>query len=238
MHELLNYEPNEKMLDALEANFSEESLIKADATFGLYLKSRKVDYDNVCTVLRMLISIEDISSMQSYSQLIQSGVQVNKEPENRFSIIPNKTRVNVKDVLKPNMDEIVLFPRGFRAVSGILALMPHGNEKICCGSLDHRHVAEVTSVTHKKVTFQFKKSEDNRKEYEHCHPQHFKTDIKYDVIFRAPRIPVRLMYHALEILNESDNLRRYLFPIVDTKQQETPVDTGVFSLLGLTIGNR
>ncbi|KAL7736022.1 hypothetical protein ACLKA6_003761 [Drosophila palustris] len=229
MEELSIYEPSQKMLDALEAGWSEKSLTKADATFGLYLKSRILNYDNVCTVLRMLISIEDISSMQPYSQLIQSDVIVRVEHLNTFSIMPNKTTINVKDVLTPNMDEIVLIPRGFRAISGVLALMPHISEQSRCGSLDHRHVAEITSVSHEKVTFQFKINEETL-EYEHCNPHFLKTNIRYDVIFRAPRIPIRLMHHALDVLQENSNLRRYLFPIVDLDKQPRPVSKKLSTL--------
>ncbi|KAM8711194.1 hypothetical protein ACLKA7_000345 [Drosophila subpalustris] len=229
MDELSIYEPSQKMLDALEAGWSEKSLTEADATFGLYLKSRILDYDNVCTVLGMLISIEDISSMQPYSQLIQSDVIVSVEHQDTFSIMTNKTTINVKDVLTPNMDEIVLIPRGFRAISGILALMPHISEQSHCGSSDHRHVAEITSVSHKKVTFQFKINEETGK-YEHCIPHFLKTNIRYDVIFRAPRIPIRLMHHALDVLQKNSNLRRYLFPIVDLDKQPTPVSNKLSTL--------
>jgi len=218
MDKLLNFEPNQKMLEALKADFSEESLTAADATFGLYLQSRKLDYDNVSTVLRMLLSIEDISSMHPYSQLIQYDVRINKESRNVYSITPKKTANSVKDVLTPNMDEIVLIPRGYLEEEGILAQMTHAKEKSPCGSPGHRRVADITYVTHAKVTFEFKESDEHKI---YCDMVDIYTT--YDVIFRAPRIPVRLMFNALRILENCSNLRRYLFPVPDPNKKQALV---------------
>ncbi|XP_064538083.1 putative helicase mov-10-B.1 [Drosophila montana] len=191
-----NYAPIEKMLRALELKFSDEILGENDATFASYLVSRQLSIENVCSVLTTLISIEDISRMLTFAELMQFDVSI-KETKNGNCSIPLPKK-NSQSILIPYVDEVLLLPSGTLQAS----LTPR--ERIVKLTSISGLAYIVSKATKECVVF--------RRRHSVISPENFKNH-KFDVIFRSPRIPFRLMYRALNLLSTSPETRRYLFPL-------------------------
>lgn len=189
------YEPNERMLRALELEFSDEILGKNDATFASYLLSRQLTTENACSVLKTLITIEDISRMLIFAELMQFDVSIKPTKNGNCSIpLPKK---NGQSILIPYVDEVLLLK------SGTLQASLKRRERIM--ELSRGGLAYIVSKATKEcVVF--------RSRYGNISPENFK-DQKFDVIFRSPRIPFRLMYRALNLLSTSPETLCYLFPL-------------------------
>ncbi|XP_060655088.1 putative helicase mov-10-B.2 [Drosophila nasuta] len=230
MRSLPHYVPNPLLLQAVELNFSNDSLSTVDETFGAYLKSRRLDYDNVCSVLSTLLSIEDMSTMQKYAQLMQTDVMVTKVGALCYSFMLNDTRLSPEDVLAPSVDEVVLIPMQSLLddplpENPVQAQLPHKREHLPLKHPFRRHVACVEKVTCQSLTFKFK----DKKAF----PGDEAMTERFCVIFRSRRIPFRFMHRAIQLLEKSPGVRRYLFPT--QKPQEVPY--GCSNLPNLSLFN-
>ncbi|KRF79606.1 putative helicase MOV-10 [Drosophila virilis] len=211
------YEPNERMLSALELKFSDEILGKNDAIFASYLQSRQLSTENACSVLNTLITIEDISRMLIFAELMQFDVSI-KPTKNGNCSIPLPKR-NSQSILIPYVDEVLLLK------SGTLPASLKRRERIV--ELSRGGLAYIVSKATKEcVVFQSR--------YGNISPENFK-DQKFDVIFRSPRIPFRLMYRALNLLSTSPDTLRYLFPLSNIPK--SPSQLNSFPLLNNNIAS-
>lgn len=202
MHSLSNYNPNKMGLEALEANFNDKSLIKAEPKIRPYLQARQLNYDNYCTVLHTLLSIDDICTIREYVDLTQFNIHVDKNKRKQYFIKFSETTMHNESLLTSHVDQIVLVRRVNEKESSL------ANPLILANLTQNGRVHTIVRVTRSSVIFN---SQENL------------LDQSFDVIFRAPRIPVRLMYNALEILKKSTDIRRYLFPIADPNKKLAPV---------------
>ncbi|KAH8395393.1 hypothetical protein KR222_009616, partial [Zaprionus bogoriensis] len=209
MRSLPYYEPKETLLQALEVNFSNNSLCTDDVSFGTYIRSQRLDYDNVCSVLSTLVSIEDLSTMQIYVQFMQSDTKIRRVSRLSFSFSLHETKVSPEEVLAPYVDDVVLIPKASLLAAPlesqrILALLPHKHEELPLKHPMRRYVASVEKVTRSTIQMKFKRN---------CFPGDSLMGKRFFVILRSRRTYFRYMYRAMQLLSESPKLRRYLFPI-------------------------
>ncbi|SPP73606.1 putative helicase mov-10-B.1 [Drosophila guanche] len=211
--DLPDYKPSEKMLHALANNFTDAELIDKDAIFEHYLSTEKLEFYNASSVMLKLLTIEDVSTMKLYSQLIEPNVVIHKTKGNMFkAALTSSASVNAEEVVSPGIDEVVLIPKRSLISSPlpkelILALIPHPHEILPLQNPTRRFVASVEQVSRTSVHFKFGH-------------RGIPDDIewlsqRYHVILRSTRIPIRCMYRALNKLTEMPGLRRYLFPFPD-----------------------
>ncbi|KAL7738019.1 hypothetical protein ACLKA6_006375 [Drosophila palustris] len=230
MRSLPHYEPKQPLLQALDLNFTNESLSIKDDPFGEYLQTQCLDYDNVCSVLSTLLSIEDVSTMQLYAQLTQPDVSVKKVSKFGYSFtLVGERQFNPEDVLVPYMDEVVLIPKASLLAAPmpehpIMALLPHKHECLPKKDPMRRFVAPIVQVTRQSIQLTFKSND---------FPGDQKLAQRFHVILRSRRTPFRYMYRAMQLLQESPQLRRYLFP---TKTSLT-VSPGASNLPNLALLN-
>ncbi|TDG51098.1 hypothetical protein AWZ03_002461 [Drosophila navojoa] len=198
MMSIRKYEPSPQMLRALELEFSDEILAEIDATFGSYLTTRKLNYDNASSVLKMLVTIEDISTTLLYAKIMQSDVPVRFTKTDRLSI-----KLKAKAIMfVPLVDEVVLLP------VGDLLPFPSPAERILKIINENRSLFEITNITKECIMFA-------PKWFSKVSPKEIGNK-NFDVIFRSPRIPARVMYLSLNRLTTDPHLRRYLFPLENT----------------------
>lgn len=197
------------MLRALELEFSDESLAKIDATFGSYLTNRELNYNNASSVFKMLVSIEDISTTLLYAKIMQFDVPVQLTKTERLSI---KLSLKANPIMfVPLVDEVVLLPAGTLSAS----LSPA--ERILKLINENVNGFEVTNIT--KECIMFARKLFSRK----LSPVEIRNNT-FDVIFRSPRIPARIMYLSLNRLTTDRHLRRYLFPLENTPKISNNLD--------------
>ncbi|EDW60247.1 putative helicase MOV-10 [Drosophila virilis] len=200
------YNPSAAMLRAYMVNFNDQSLRENDTCFGEYLETRQLSFDNICSVLKKLLTIEDLSRMEDYTQLMQSNVSVMRVDSVHYEINLSQTEINAEDVLKPDVGELVLVPNASLLEMPlpnplILAQMPHIHESLDPRDNKCRHVGSILKVDNSRVFFEYSKID-----LMNLHK-------KWTIIFRSPRIPFRLMYHALDLLMVCRTERNYLFAI-------------------------
>ncbi|XP_034106966.1 putative helicase MOV-10 [Drosophila albomicans] len=199
MEKLPMYGLSKNWLKALESNFSDKSLKDAAPIFNSYLQKQHLSYDNFCAILKALLHIDDVSTMQSYAELTQFNVNVGKNKLQKFFIKFSATTVNSASRLSSCYDEVVLVSRKGLEES------PLPRPLILALSMSGKHVSQITKVTPRR--FYFQSGIDL-------------LDEPFDVIFRSPRIPQRLMYHALEILENRPDIHRYIFAIPDSNSKK------------------
>ncbi|XP_044315485.1 putative helicase mov-10-B.2 isoform X2 [Drosophila rhopaloa] len=200
--------PTPEMMKALTTEFTDSDLT-TNAVFAEYLTTRRLEFYNVCTVMQILLSIEDISTMQLYAQLIQPDVAVQRVSKLRYKIALNTKGVNAEDVVAPNLDEVVLVPKSSLLSSPLpkqllLALLPHAHEGLQLKDPMRRHVASVEQVSRTTVHIRFSRGSTPGDEE--------LLSQRFCAIIRSRRTPFRYMYRALKLLQESPLIRRYLFP--------------------------
>ncbi|XP_017867878.1 PREDICTED: putative helicase MOV-10 [Drosophila arizonae] len=209
MCKLPYYEPSQNMLKAISADFNDESLAVDNKTFSSYLQTQQLDSENVCSVLSTLLNIEDISNMQLYAQLMQPKVYLRKIGKLCYSfVVCSKADINIEDVVVPNVDEAVLIPKASLeeappSKNDILSLLPHKHESLPSKNPKRRFVANVEQVTRTSIQLKFKRGTLNGD---------LSLTEPYFVILRSRRTAFRFMYRAMQLLQESPCLRRYLFP--------------------------
>ncbi|KAH8402128.1 hypothetical protein KR009_009972, partial [Drosophila setifemur] len=204
---LPDFPPSNEMLEALIFQFNDISLAR-NPCFAEYLTNRKLEFYNVCSVMRILLSIEDLSTMQSYATLMQSEVAVQKS-KRMFKIRLAPTKMNAEDVVSPNLDEVVLVPKSSLVASPlpkqlILALLPHSHELLPEKDPMRRFVGTVENVS--RTTIHIKFSRGSRPGDDYIFGQRFL------IIIRSRRLRFRYMYKALKLLQEMPLVRKYLYP--------------------------
>ncbi|XP_017124500.1 putative helicase MOV-10 [Drosophila elegans] len=210
MRNLPDSPPTKEMLEAMTTEFTDTDLTKNNAIFEEYLATRRLEFYNVCSVMQTLLSIEDLSTMQLYAQLIQPDVSVQRVSKLRYKIdLKNTTGVNAEDVVAPNLDEVVLVPKPSLLASPlpkplVLALLPHAHEVLEMKDPNRRHVASVEQVSRTTVHIRFSRGSNPGEEV--------LIGQRFCAIIRSRRTPFRYMYRALKVLQESPLIRRYLFP--------------------------
>ncbi|XP_022227562.2 putative helicase mov-10-B.1 [Drosophila obscura] len=208
--DLQYYEPSEKMLRALTNNFTDEELKDKDAIFEHYLNTEKLEFHNASSVMLTLLTIEDVTTMKLYSQLIEPNVAIQKAKRNVFkAALTSIASVNAEDVVSPGIDEVVLIPKCSLMASPlpkdlILALIPHPHEHLPRKDPNRRFVARVEQVSRTSVHFKFGRGQTPSNTVWQSQ--------RFHIILRSSRIPIRFMYRALNMLTEMPGLRRYLFP--------------------------
>ncbi|XP_064536155.1 putative helicase MOV-10 [Drosophila montana] len=212
MANLKFYKPSTAMLQAYMVNFNDQSLRENDTCFGEYLETRQLSFDNICSVLKKLLTIEDLSKMDDYTQLMQTNVSVTRVDGEHYEINLSHTEVYAKDVLKPDVDELVLVPNASLLEMPlpnplILAQMPHIHESLNPRDNKRRHVGSIVQVNNTSVIFEYSTIDL------------INLNKKWNIIFRSPRIPFRLMYHALDLLMVCRTERNYLFAIPNLANQ-------------------
>jgi len=226
MDDIDEYEPKDSMLQALKVNFNDESLIAAEKDIAAYLQTQQLNRDNVCMVLKLLLSIEDISTMQTFAKLMETDRIVEKiEIINKnkkdvsilYKVKVTQTKVNPEDVLTADIDELVLVPKASLLASPrpkhlILEQFKHEHENISSKEpwiLQRlRHVGLIKKVERSSITFTCNSSPDFR---------------KFKVIYRSNRIPFRLMYEAIDYLKGSSTIRNYLFPLLNERNKNLQI---------------
>ncbi|KRG07896.1 uncharacterized protein Dmoj_GI26816, partial [Drosophila mojavensis] len=155
------------MLLAFKAKFSEESLRANDASFGEYLDERKLNYDNIASVLRKLHTIEDIAHMNQYAQLLQRNVRVRKlqhppeqadESAEFYKLKFGQLPINPKDVITAHVDELILISEESLRASPLptplfLAQLPHVHERHGAGNQMCRYFGSIVRVNNTFVIF-------------------------------------------------------------------------------------
>nr|XP_016996751.2 putative helicase MOV-10 [Drosophila takahashii] len=209
MRNLPHYPPSSEMLEALITEFTDADLCDTNAVFAEYLLTKRLEFYNVCAVMQSLLTIEDLSTMQLYAQLIQQDVAVQRVSKLRYRIALSTTGVNAEDVVAINLDDVVLVPKSSLAASPlpkqlVLALLPHPHEALEMKDPMRRHVASVEQVSRTSVHIRFGRG--------NCPKEEELLGQRFCVIIRSRRTPMRYMYRALKLLQESPLLRRYLFP--------------------------
>lgn len=197
------------MLKAQISEFSDDTLTVNNQIFADYLENRTLEFYNVCSVMTTLLTIEDLSTMEQYTQLLCSDVSPIKVSKFIFEIKLPPTAVSPEDFIAPNLDDVVLVPKCSLAASPlpkqlVLALLPHIHENLDKKDPMRRHVASVEQVNRKSLQFRF--SRGNFPGDDNILGQLF------HVIIRSRRTPVRYMYRALKLLQDTPSVRRYLFP--------------------------
>lgn len=228
MDKVIDYHPpSAMMLLAHAANYTDGSLKAACNSFGPYLDSRQLNIDNVLEVLHTLLTIEDISEMHLYVDLMLYNVQVRAMDIFKIDLFINlpKHQMNkYKQLLSPNIDEIVLLPTSTMMERKILTLMPHKDEQQRsdgdyrqikrCLQTNFRAAARFKKLTQNGIVFNFRNSDG-----EPCRcPLDLERIQKFNVIFRSPRIPFIRMFNALKILKASPETVRYIFPDSHSKK--------------------
>ncbi|KAH8291442.1 hypothetical protein KR054_011805, partial [Drosophila jambulina] len=209
MHQLPHFPPSTEMLEALASDFTDSDLTSKNEIFAKYLRTRRLEFYNVCSVMRTLLTIEDLSTMQQYAQLTQEDVVVHRVSKYRYKVALSNTTVNAEDVVAPNLDDVVLVPKLSLAASPlpkqpILALQPHAHESLPLKDPMRRHVGSVEQVARTCVHFRFCR--------ENFPGDEFLLGQRFHVILRSRRTPFRYMYRALNLLQEMPAVRRYLYP--------------------------
>ncbi|XP_039484081.1 putative helicase mov-10-B.2 [Drosophila santomea] len=209
MRSLPIYPPSKEMLQALATEFADTDLIANNIMFEDFLHTKRLEFYNVCSVMQTLLTIEDLSSMELYAQLIQADVSVQRVSKLRYKIALKGTRVNAEDFVAPNLDEVVLVPMSSRLGSPlpkqlVLALLPHPHENLSPTDPLHRPVASVEQVSRTTVHVRFSRG--------NCPNEAVFAGQRFYAIIRSKRTPMRYMYRALMLLQESPLVRRYLFP--------------------------
>jgi len=209
MRNLPHYPPSAEMLDALTTDFTDKDLTATNAVFAEYLATKRLEFYNVCSVMQTLLTIEDLSTMQLYAQLIQKDVAVQRVSKLRYKIALSTTGVNPEDVVAINLDEVVLVPKSSLAVSPLpkqllLALLPHPHEGLESKDPMRRHVAGVEAISRTNVHIRFNRG--------NCPKEEDLLGQRFYVIIRSRRTPMRYMFRALKLLQESPLIRRYLYP--------------------------
>nr|XP_016929115.1 putative helicase mov-10-B.2 [Drosophila suzukii] len=209
MRNLPHYPPSAEMLDALTTDFTDKDLTATNAVFAEYLATKRLEFYNVCSVMQTLLTIEDLSTMQLYAQLIQKDVAVQRVSKLRYKIALSTTGVNPEDVVAINLDEVVLVPKSSLAASPLpkqllLALLPHPHEGLESKDPMRRHVAGVEAISRTNVHIRFNRG--------NCPKEEDLLGQRFYVIIRSRRTPMRYMFRALKLLQESPLIRRYLYP--------------------------
>ncbi|KAH8309341.1 hypothetical protein KR059_008345, partial [Drosophila kikkawai] len=209
MHQLPYFPPCPEMMEALASEFTDSDLTSKNAIFAEYLSTRCLEFYNVCSVMRTLLEIEDLSTMQLYAQLMQKDVAVQRVSKYRYKVALAHTAVNAEDVVAPNLDDVVLVPKSSLAASvlpkqPILALQPHAHEFLPSKDPMRRYVGSVEQVARTCVHFRFSR--------ENFPGDDYLMSQRFHVILRSRRIPFRYMYRALKVLQEMPAVRRYLYP--------------------------
>ncbi|ALC40978.1 CG6967 [Drosophila busckii] len=233
MRNLPHYEPSQTILNAEQAEFDNESLTINDAKFETYLQTKRLGADNVCSVLAKLLSIEDVSTMQLYAQLMQSDVHINKMGRFVYSFQLSATQVNPEEVLAPFLDDVVLISQESLIASplpkqAVLALLPHKHEALPIKDPLCRYIASVDQVTRNRIQFKFKRG---------AWPGDEALKKSFYVILRSRRTPFRFMYRAMHLLQESPELRSYLFPSKDQQSSYTSRILPAVELFNKSISN-
>ncbi|KAH8321921.1 hypothetical protein KR067_009822, partial [Drosophila pandora] len=206
---LQHYPPSKEMLKAQISEFSDETLIENNEIFADYLENRTLEFYNVCSVMTTLLTIEDLSTMEQYTQFMCADVFPKKVLKFIFEMKLPPTTVSPEDFIAPNLDEVVLVPKCSLVGSPlpkqlVLALLPHHHEHLGKKDPMRRHVASVEQVTRNSLQFRFSRGNYPGDEYILGQPFH--------VIVRSRRAPIRYMYRALKLLQDNPSVRRYLFP--------------------------
>ncbi|EDW48242.1 putative helicase mov-10-B.2 [Drosophila sechellia] len=202
MRTLPYYPPSNEML---QAN-TNKNLCANNSVFAEFMQTKRLEFYNVCSVMQTLLTIEDLSTMELYAQLIQIDVPVQRVSKQKYEITLKSTPVNAEDFVAPNVDEVVLVPKASLLASPlpkqlVLALLPHPHEDLEPDDPMFRHVASVEQVSCTSVHLRF-----SRKHKAVLSGQRFYA------IIRSRRLTMRYMYRALDLLQESPLVRRYLFP--------------------------
>lgn len=119
------------------------------------------------------------------------------------------------------MDEVVLVPKASSETSEVVSLkyktdflLPHEHEKIFYPDRYRRLIATVQQISKERAHFRFSKDE-----HLSLHQIAALLTTKYDIIFRPRRYPLRYQHRALELLAESVEVRKYLFPNENPNKQ-------------------
>lgn len=223
----MNYHvPSKMMLLAHAANYSDESLQSACNSIGPYLKSKQLDIDNVCSVLHTLLTIEDISEMQPYVDLMLDNVQVSAMDSKAIDLsirLPREQTKIYEKQLTPNIDHIVLVPTHIRLERLIMTLIPHRDEdNEERDTPNFRGVARYQRMDGNRVIFNFYNSDGDK------YPCPINIKRKYHIIFRSPRTPFIRMFNALATLRSNNSALRYIFP--DSTSKKLLKNSGNFDI--------
>lgn len=222
------------MLQSFKAKFSEESLRANDDRFGEYLDDLQLNYDNVCSILMKLVTIEDMTKMNNYAQLYQTYIRVwkmgktTKETQKSYKMKFRQLHCNPNDIISPHFDELVLVPKESLLEMKlpkplILAQLPHPHEHRYFEDPSYRHVGQIREVNGDFVIFDC------------CEIPKNKLKNQWTVIFRSSRISFRLMYNALNALLDSSRIRKYLFPTSGVHQPMEATSLAEISLINTEI---
>ncbi|XP_043072284.1 putative helicase mov-10-B.2 isoform X2 [Drosophila grimshawi] len=231
MRSLPHYEPSKVLLQALEVDFTNESLSKENDIFRDYLEKSLLNEGNVCSVLGTLLSIEDVSTMHLYAQLMQPNVKLKRVNNYSYSFkLSSKSNLNPEEIVAPFIDEVVLIPSASLQASplpkqAILALLPHKHESLHLTHPLCRFLASVVQVTRTSIQCKFERG---------ALPGGDVLAQRFYVILRSRRTPYRFMYRALQLLALSTQLRRYLFP---NKAPLQPASSKVVELPNMPLFN-
>ncbi|KAH8280543.1 hypothetical protein KR018_009484, partial [Drosophila ironensis] len=212
-----HYPPSEEMITALSANFTKKSLRTGNKTFAEYMKGRQLDFFNASSVMSTLVTIEDLSQMQRYVELMRPATILEYVGGGLYQINLGDTgTVNPETVVAPNIDEVVLVPAASLLESPlpkqrILALIPHHHEKLPLMEPCRRIVGTVEKVSRNSVTVSI--SPKLGKALQRA------KNSKFDVIIRSQRMTFRCMYFALELLQTMPTVRGYLFAFPEVPTQ-------------------
>ncbi|KAH8328894.1 hypothetical protein KR074_011233, partial [Drosophila pseudoananassae] len=209
MNTLPDYPPSEEMLKAKIAEFTDDTLSANNEIFADYLENRTLEFYNVCSVMTTLLTIEDLSTMEQYTQLMCANVTPTKVSKLVFEIKLPPTEISPEDFVAPNLDDVVLVPKCSQVASPlpkqlILALLPHCHEWLDKEDPMRRHVASVENVTRNSLQLRFRRG--------NFPGDDVITGQRFLVIIRSRRTPTRYMYRALKLLQDTPSVRRYLFP--------------------------
>jgi len=150
MDSLSEYNPSEKWLPAIKANFNDKSLIEVEPIMRPYLHDRKFNYDNFCAVLKTLLTIDDISTTQLYADLTQLNVNVERNKKGQFYIKFSKDTVHNESLLSSHIDQIVFVPRDPTKDSSLPKPL------VLANTITQGHVETILRVTRNRVIFNFR----------------------------------------------------------------------------------